>query len=357
MTSAHAAPRSPIDPEDFITQFTVQPTELASDKVTLVASRDREHLEDLADDVRTGLTSTPKRLSCRYFYDQTGSELFEQICELPEYYLTRTERAILEERADEIAALFPSGVTLVELGSGNASKTRLLMSALIRRHGSLRFIPVDISRTVLEQSSAALVRDYDELEIVAVAGEYGDGLEYVKSRESSAVPRLILWLGSNIGNFERCDAADFVRGVGRAMGPDDRFLVGIDLRKDRETLERAYDDARGVTARFNKNIFSRINRELKADFDLERFDHLARYDTELGRVEMYLVGNSVHTVVIGALDMEVTFAEGEAVHTENSYKYSIDEITSLAARSGMRLEHQWMDADQRFSVNLLAPAD
>ena len=319
----------------------------------MIASAHREHHSDFAEDVREGLTSTPKRLSCRYFYDEEGSALFEEICELPEYYVTRTEHAILDEYSVEIASLFPEAVGLVELGSGSALKTRLLMQALIERHGRLHFIPIDISRSALEESAKSLVDEFGELEILAVAGEYTDGLEYLK--QTSDERRLILWLGSNIGNFERTEAADFFHRVHDAMEPDDRFLVGIDLRKDRAVLEAAYDDSRGVTARFNKNILKRVNAQLGGHFDLDRFRHLARYDDELGRVEMHLVATAAHAVVIDALELEVEFAGGESIHTENSHKYSLEEIDELTARSAFHLERQWFDAEHRFSLNLFSP--
>ena len=319
----------------------------------MIASAHREHHTDFAHDVWEGLTSTPKRLSCRYFYDEEGSALFEEICELPEYYVTRTELAILDEHSAEIASLFPEAVGLVELGSGSALKTRLLMQALIERHGRLHFIPIDISRSALEESSMSLVKQFDELEILAVAGEYTDGLEYLK--QNTVERRLILWLGSNIGNFERPEAAAFFHRVHDAMEPDDRFLVGIDLRKDRAILEAAYDDSRGVTARFNKNILKRVNAQLGGHFDLDRFRHLARYDDELGRVEMHLVASTSHAVAVDALELQVEFAEGETIHTENSYKYSQQEIEELTARSAFHLERQWFDADHRFSLNLFCP--
>ena len=272
---------------------------------------------------------------------------------MPEYYLTRAEGEILEERAEEIADLFGGKVALVELGSGSAVKTRLLMEVLISRHRPLLYIPVDISRTALLESSASLARDFEDLEILAVAGDYADGLEYLS--RGSGDPRLILWLGSNIGNFERPEAVSFLRTVRQTMSPYDRLLAGIDLRKDASVLEPAYDDAQGVTARFNKNILTRINRELDADFDLDQFEHRAHYDENIGRVEMHLVSTSAQIVAIRGLDLKVSFSAGEAVHTENSYKYSRDEISSLAEGSGMFLERQWMDRDRRFSVNILAP--
>ena len=332
--------------------FATQATDLG-DAVTLIVSEHREHDIDFANDVRVGLTSTPKSLSCRYFYDDEGSALFEEICELPEYYVTRTEHAILDENATEIAALFENPVDLVELGSGSALKTRVLMQALINRHGPLQFIPIDISRSALEESSVSLINEFNALEILAVAGEYMDGLEYLK--QSSDQGRLILWLGSNIGNFERQDATTFFHRVHDAMQPQDRFLVGIDLRKDRGTLERAYNDSQGVTARFNKNILKRINAQLGGHFDLDRFRHLARYNEDLGRVEMHLVADTAHTVGIAPLELLIVFAAGETIHTESSYKYSQQEIEELTARSAFHLEQQWFDAEHRFSLNLFAP--
>jgi L-histidine N-alpha-methyltransferase len=227
------------------------------------------------------------------------------------------------------------------------------MQALINQHSALRFIPIDISRFALEESAKSLVEEFVGLEILAVAGDYTDGLDYLK--QSAEDPRLILWLGSNIGNFERQDAAAFFHRVHDAMQPHDRFLVGIDLRKDRETLEAAYDDSRGVTARFNKNILKRVNAQLGGRFDLDRFRHLARYNDDLGRVEMHLVAETAHTVAIDALELQIEFAEGETIHTENSYKYSQQEIEEVTARSSFYLERQWFDAEHRFSLNLFCP--
>ena len=228
-----------------------------------------------------------------------------------------------------------------------------MIRALIERQGSLRFIPVDISRSALEESSAALTGEFENLEILAVAGEYGDGLEYLRQHPGGR--RLILWLGSNVGNFERDEAAEFIAGVGAAMSPGDRFLAGIDLRKDRAVLEAAYDDSEGVTARFNRNILERINRDLGGRFDLGRFRHRAVWDERLGRVEMHLESAGAQTVPIEGLGLEVGFADGETIHTENSYKYSKAEIEALAAAAEMTLERQWFDSGGRFSVNLFRP--
>jgi L-histidine Nalpha-methyltransferase len=282
-----------------------------------------------------------------------GSQLFEQICALPEYYPTRTEAAILAGCADDLVAHLQHHVDLVELGSGSATKTRLVLEALLRRHKRLRFIPVDISRSILEESSRALVEEYEQLEVYAVAAEYHDGLDLLK--QQGGPPRLILWLGSNVGNFQRHDAVHFLQRLHTTMRPDDRFLIGIDLRKDATILESAYDDAAGVTAAFNKNLLTRINRELGAEFDLDTFSHEARWNQEAGRVEMHLVSQIAQSVHIAEIDLTVEFEASESIHTENSYKYSPDEIETLATASHFRMECQWFDEERRFSVNLWQP--
>ena len=309
--------------------------------------------DDFAREVKAGLTARPKRLSCRFLYDREGSQLFEAICELPEYYLTRVERGILQERAGEIAETFPQKMTLVELGSGSAAKTRILIEELLRRNGALRFVPVDISRTMLEESSQALLQDYPGLSITAIAGEYHDALSHLAAENGG--PKLILWLGSNIGNLDRSEAAAFLRLMRRAVSQQDRILIGIDLRKDPDTLRRAYDDSAGVTARFSHNILARINRDLGGHFDLDAFRHHVVYDEAAGRIGIYLVSAKTQKVSIDDLKLEVSFAEGERIHTENSYKYSTAEIAQLACIAGFRLERQWLDEERRFSVNLLAP--
>ncbi len=306
------------------------------------------------DDVAAGLAASPKRLACHWFYDEVGSQLFEEICELPEYYLTRCERSILEERAAEIASLFDSPATLVELGSGSASKTRLLIEAFLAEHRRLVFAPIDISETMLESSARRLLDAYPRLEVRAFAGRYESGLEHFATHQSS--PRLTLWLGSSVGNLDRMRAARFLRAVRGGMESDDRLLIGIDLRKDRATLEQAYDDAAGVTARFDLNLLERTNRELDADFDLSGFEHRATWRDDLGRVESHLVSRRDQRVRIEALDLDVDFAAGETIHTENSYKYSHDEIDWLAGASGMERETCWLDADGLYSLNLFAPA-
>jgi dimethylhistidine N-methyltransferase len=306
---------------------------------------------DFAQDVAAGLTAQPKHLSCRYFYDGEGSRLFEAICELPEYYLTRAETEILKRHASEIASLFPDEVTVVELGSGNAVKTRLLLEAILPGR-QVRYVPIDICRPVLEQSAADLLQRFPSLEILAIAAEYYEGLRQLRS--GSDRPRLIVWLGSNIGNFTREEAASFLGRIRDTMTPADRMLVGVDLRKDRTVLEAAYDDAAGVTADFNLNLLARINHELNANFDMHAFQHRAIYNEDLGRIEMYLVSTRAQSVTIGRVGLMARFAAGETIHTENSYKYSLAEINAVATAAGLQNQGFWQDTAGRFSLHLLA---
>ena len=309
--------------------------------------------ESFVQDLVQGLGSKPKTLPCHWFYDKIGSQLFEEICELPEYYLTRCERSILEKRAGDIAGVFEAPTTLVELGSGSASKTRVIIEAFLERHGRLVFAPIDISRSMLEESAELLLDDYPELEIRAFAGRYESGLEHLAKRQRS--PRLTLWLGSSVGNLDRAQAALFLRRMRSGMGAADRLLIGIDLRKDRLMLEAAYDDSRGVTARFDLNLLARINRELGGHFDCASFAHRAIWQADLGRIESHLISRKTQRVRIDALDLEVSFAAGETIHTENSYKYSLEEIDWLAHEAAMACEAQWLDEGGLYSLNLFAP--
>ena len=312
-----------------------------------------EQLDSFATSVHEGLGSQPLSLPCRFLYDAVGSALFEEICDLPEYYLTRAEHEILSLHADAIVARCPSPIALAELGSGSSAKTRLLIEALLRSQGRLRYVPVDISRTALDDAAQALLADYGGLEVLAIASEYGAGLRHV-GREMR-LPKLITWLGSNIGNFSRNDAKGFVRRIRDAMTAEDRLLIGIDLRKDSGELEDAYDDPKGVTGRFNRNLLARINRELGGDFDLEDWRHRARVVDGGGRVELGLVcerGSDVHVEVLGR---SFSFEPGDFIHTEDSVKYSPAEIAELAEDAELRPDARWLDAGERFSLTLLSP--
>lgn len=311
---------------------------------------ERRHAR-FAREVAEGLTAVPKHLPCCYFYDRLGSQLFEAICELPEYYLTRAETAILRTQVEEIAALFDSPTDLIELGSGNATKTRLLIDVFARRHARQRYVPIDICRTMLEESSRDLLRTFPSLEVLAIAAEYHEALEHLRTSETRR--KLVLWLGSNVGNLERAAAADFLSRVCDTLKPGDGILVGFDLRKDRRRLEEAYDDACGVTAAFNRNLLCRINRELDGSFEPRAFKHRAIYNEGIGRIEMHLESEVAQVAVIKQLGLSVSFAAGEMVHTENSYKYSPDEIEALATAAGLIRERAWLDPEGLFTLVLL----
>jgi dimethylhistidine N-methyltransferase len=324
----------------------------SQERFTLIGLPAEKRLAKFARNVAAGLSASPKYLPCCYFYDRLGSLLFEAICDLPEYYLTRAETAILKAHAQEIAALFPTATDLIELGSGTAAKTRLLLEAFLGRHGRQLYVPVDICRTVLEESALDLLKTYPALEVLAIAGDYQEGLAHLDT--VSARPKLILWLGSNIGNLERPAAARFLSRIRQNLSPGDHLLAGIDLRKDPAILQAAYDDACGVTAAFNRNLLLRINRELGGHFDPRTFQHRAVYNEELGRIEMYLVSEVAGQVAIEHLGRQIPFAAGEPVHTEDSYKYAPVEIEALAAAAGMHCERKWFDAENRFSLVLMA---
>ena len=308
---------------------------------------------NFARDVRAGLGSARKSLPCAWLYDRRGSELFEQICALPEYYLTRAEHEILERRADEILEPLPLGSLLVELGSGSARKTRVLIEALLRRQGRLTYVPIDISRAMLEESARALLGDYPALSIYALATEYRQGLGELRATFQG--PRLVLWLGSNIGNFQPEAAIDFLGALRGDLGPEDRLLMGADLRQDRHTHELAYNDPTGVTAQFSLNLLARINRELGGNFDLARFRHRAAWVPERGCVEIHLESLVPQRVPLEVPGMDVDFAEGERLHIEDSFKHTPADLRKLAAAAGFSTERTWSDSAGRFSLRLLAP--
>lgn len=311
----------------------------------------REPRAGLAEDVRIGLSSQPKRFLPKYFYDQLGSQLFEAICLLPEYYLTRAENEILEHYADEIVSTMDGDTTLLEMGSGSASKTRLLIEALLRKQPDLLFIPVDISASALDSSSRILLQSYPQLRIEAYAADYFAGLAELGKKER---PRtLALFLGSNVSNFDPDEALKFLRALRQVLQEGDALLLGADLKKDKQVLEAAYNDALGVTAAFNLNVLARINRELGGNFDLRAFQHHAFYNAEVGRVEIYIESMREQTVAISQLEMEVQFGEGEQIHTENSYKYDLSDIAELAAETGFTPARTWLDQERQFSSNLL----
>jgi L-histidine N-alpha-methyltransferase len=310
--------------------------------------------------VREGLSQTPKQLPPWLFYDEAGSLLFEQITELPEYYLTRIERGIFEACASEMIAAAASGKRLrvVELGAGSADKTRLLLAAATAHQGQVAYCPVDVSATALEAARERLERELPEVIVEHVVADYTRGL-----RLEACTPgeqRLVLFIGSSIGNFDRDDAATLLQELRAALEPGDGLLLGVDLApspasgagKSEDALIAAYDDALGVTARFNGNMLDRLNRELGAAFDLEAFRHRIRWNREDSRIEMHLESLQEQTVRIDSLGMEIEFARGETIHTENSYKYREGEAEALLRNAGFEPERRWSDAGGWFAVYL-----
>lgn len=309
----------------------------------------------LAVEVRAGLMAQPKTLPPKYFYDELGSHLFEAICHLPEYYLTRAETAILKQYASAMVSRLPGRISLVELGSGSAVKTRYLIEALLARQSRLHYQPIDISASMLEQSSRDLFRDYPQLQITARASDYTEGLGQIERKDGERI--LVLFLGSNIGNYDPPEALALLREMRHALRAGDGLLLGADLKKSASTLEAAYDDALGVTAAFNLNLLVRLNRELNADFDLARFEHRAIYNRELSRVEMHLVSRLAQAIHLRAIGLTVKMREGETIHTESSYKYDHLQLTALAEAAGFRHDVTWLDAQKQFSCNLWLAAD
>ena len=325
-------------------------------------------------DTAGGLRANPKQLFPKYFYDELGSELFDAICLVPEYYLTRAENEILARHAEEIVAVAaatatgdaatgdaatgniaaPAPLALLELGSGSATKTRRLIEAILKRQPELLYLPVDISASALEASAHTLLQSYPALSIEAYASDYDTALAHLAGeRESRGEGRLLaLFLGSNIGNFDRDGAEGFLRALRGVLRDGDSLLLGADLKKDRATLEAAYDDALGITAAFNLNQLVRLNREFGADFNVRAFRHVALYNEEAGRVEIYIESKFAQVVQLPGLDMEITFAEGERIHTENSNKYDTGALDALAADTGFNCARRWMDEAGRFSSNL-----
>jgi dimethylhistidine N-methyltransferase len=304
-----------------------------------------------AEDVRAGLGTLPLSLSPKYFYDDLGSALFEAITRLPEYYLTRVERDLLATYGREIAGALDGPVELVELGSGSAVKTRLLIDAILERQARLTFHPIDISADAVTESSLALVASYERLRVVAYAGDY-----FPLLREKRVVTRdrvLALFLGSNIGNFEPDDARELLTLLAAALRPGDGVLIGYDLKKDPSILELAYDDPTGVTAAFNKNLLGRMNRELGADFDLAAFQFCARWNEDRGAILSYLVAAVAQRVHVPLAGLTLDLAAGDMIHTESSYKFSRDEIVALAQRCGYAERTTYSDTAGRYALSLL----
>src|SRR5580704_3469728 len=299
-------------------------------------------------DAISGLRTCPKSLPCKYFYDQRGSELFDRICQLDEYYLTRSELALMDQFALEMGAQIGSGAMLVEYGSGSSVKTRYLLDGL---PDATAYVPVDISGEHLRKTARELARDYPRIEVLPVCADFTQDFALPRSRRT-VTHSAVYFPGSTIGNFLPDPATGLLRRIARMCGTGGGLLIGIDLKKDAATIEAAYNDRLGVTAEFNLNLLRRINRELGADFDLDQFFHQARYNDEFGRVEMYLVSRRAQAVTFGGETIE--FEPGESICTEHSHKYTVGEFAAVAATAGLTLRREWTDKDRRFAVLHLA---
>jgi L-histidine N-alpha-methyltransferase len=310
----------------------------------------RSTQDTLTNDVLAGLKKQPKELSPVWFYDELGSFLFDNICELPEYYITRTELQIMQAHAAEMAQLIGAEAAVIELGSGTSMKTRLLLDRLER---PLAYVPVDISREHLFAAAGALSRDYPNLHIVPVCADFTQPFELPQFIRT-AQRRIVYFPGSTLGNFDRTQAQALLAQMRDLIGRNGAVLIGIDLYKDPRILERAYADSAGVTAEFNLNALRHVNRELGANFDLDAFEHLALWVEEQSRIEMHLVSKKDQVVIVGG--EKIRIASGEHLRTEYCHKYTLESFSGLAATAGLAVRCVWMDPDKLFSVQLLEPA-
>ena len=302
----------------------------------------------IADEVRAGLSARPKTLPPKLFYDAAGSQLFEEITRLPEYYLTRIETCILRAQAPSMVRAAGLPPSVIELGAGTATKTRLVLETLQAQRGRVRFFPVDVSETALAEAEHNL-RALREVEVEPLIADYTSSMDFIADVPA---PRLVLYLGSSIGNFEPLHASRLLSHLRARLSPSDTLLLGADLVKPAAVLLPAYDDAAGITAAFNRNLLVRINRELGADFDPESFAHVARWNPVASRMEMYLESLGAQEVRIPALRMRVQFARGETIHTENSYKFTTTMVDSILQNGGFKRACTWYDAWRWFALHL-----
>ena len=326
----------------------MEPVTDADEVIQIDSHLDGSEERSLADDVLDGLTRPFKELPPKHFYDARGAELFDQICDLPEYYPTRAERAILEDSAGELAAV-TGAVELVELGSGTAAKTRVLLDALHANGTLRRYVPVDVTEQVVRDCAEELTREYPGLRVHGVIGDFERHLDRVPP---AIGPRVVAFLGGTIGNFPPGSRRRVLRQIGRLLGPEDHLLMGTDLVKDPGVLEAAYDDAQGVTAEFNRNVLRVLNRELQADFDPEDFDHIALFDRENEWIEMRLRAKREHTTLVRDLDLPVHFDVGEELRTEISAKFTPARLQADLSAAGLELMRWLTDPEELFALTL-----
>ena len=304
-----------------------------------------------AEEISSSLNADLKFISPKYFYDKKGSELFEKICLLPEYYPTRTEVSILKKLQQELSSFLDDSFRIVELGSGSSVKTRLIIDVFAKLQNKIEYFPIDISE-ILTESSEQLIHDYDNLHITGIIDTYEGGLEFLKHYDEKK--NLITFLGSSFGNFSPSDGYLFLQKIHSTMKSGDLFLIGLDLVKEKHILESAYDDTQDVTAEFNLNILSRINDELGGNFNLENFEHHSVYHEKEQRIEMYLKSLQKQSVIISKSNLLLNLEKNELIHTEYSHKYRLSQIHDLLDDAGFELKHTWLDENKYFSLTLVA---
>ena len=312
-------------------------------------SNNIKNQKTFAEEISLSLKDTPKSISPKYFYDNLGSEIFDKICQLPEYYPYTCESSILKTITKYLASHIPNDVRLVELGSGSSTKTRLLIDALFELQDHVEYFPIDIS-DVLIDSVKELCNDYENLKVTGIIDTYENGLDFIEHHDEK--PNLITFLGSSFGNFSKEDGDDFLSRIHDLMKLSDYFLLGLDLKKDIDVLTNAYNDSNGLTAKFNLNILERINKELDANFKISQFAHQASYNEPKGRIEMYLRSLSDQTVTIPKADISIQLAENELIHTENSHKFTMSQIDSMFEEVGLDIVQIWFDTKKYFGLIL-----
>ncbi len=323
--------------------------EYINDRFSLYQTGGSENNSAFADEVIAGLKAKPKTLSPKYFYDDNGSLLFEKICETPEYYVTRTEASILKAHAAEIANANHGKNLVIELGSGSSIKTRYILDAFIKRSPTVTYVPIDVSE-ILIQSGNLLLKDFEGLFVNGIIGEYEQALEIV--REIYPQPKILVFLGSSIGNFDLPHAEEFLKKISGSMNNGDSFLIGFDLVKDAEILNAAYNDEEGVTAEFNLNLLRRINKELNSEIEINNFEHTAFFNPVKSRIEMHLISRCDQSFSLNGSG-EISFKKNETIHTENSYKFTDEMIKDLALACGLNITNSWKDKNNYFELCLM----
>ena len=312
-------------------------------------SNNTENQKTFVNEIASSLKNNPKSINPKYFYNDIGSKLFDKICNLPEYYPYQCESSILKKIATNLIPHLSNNVRLVELGSGSSTKTRLLINALFKNQERIEYFPIDIS-DVLIDSAKNLCIDYKNLKVTGIIDTYENGLDFIENYDDK--PNLITFLGSSFGNFDEKDGDIFLRKIHNLMKSSDYFLLGLDMKKNHDVLFKAYNDTKGLTAKFNLNILERINKELDADFEISQFAHKASYNESKGRIEMYLRSLSDQTITIKKAGMTIQLSENELIHTENSHKFTMSQIDSIFEKVGLDIVQIWFDTKKYFCLVL-----